>query len=694
MPNSKMALLALKISDRYHLVWGLLCLIAGILIFGLKPTGNLVFLAMFGLFISGIIYKFSRHFSRYLPQGLIVNLIGFGAVFILAGILVAATEYFRHTHPVLSQPENIRLQAVIEDISLRPTGRVRLQLKVLDSPSSAIGPDSRIRVTTKPLHPFQAGDRIEADARLFPLSLPAFHGRPDYARQHYFSGLSASGFITRLHRHDAGFENTLSMRLTNWRRSFAHDLNEFMPPPLGGIAGALLVGVRDFIPPESYESFRKSGLAHLLAISGLHMGLFCFSVYGAMRFGFAFFSSASQRFPAHKLAAVVAWLAGGIYLCLSGFPVSAIRAYLMACIVIAAVLSDRRALTVRNLALVGGVMLFLTPSLVYSAGFQLSFLASFGIIYTLGLVRDMQIKNRLTRWAVFMILSSGMAAGITLPVIAYHFAHFTLWGVMANLVAIPLTAIVILPSGIVVLLAGLTGFEPVLQVTAGIMALPLGWLAAFSNLIASLPYAGSYLGPPPVFLLFGFSLAAVMLASLSGIWRGAGAGMAGLSAIIWAMMPLPDGVFLMAGQQPVMVVRSDRGNLLITGKLSDFWQSHSAILLGQGEGVKADCPDSSYCILPLSPRSQNRQQTSRRILAFARYRRALSHLCGAGYDYIISAEKPLYPCRDGQEIHHLDTHNNIRYSIYFQSDNILYSRNISTAEYKWHPVFNSGAQAR
>ncbi len=401
-----------------------------------------------------IIYKFSDYFSGYMPQGVVVNFIGLGAIFILAGILVAAAEYFRHTHPVLSQPENTRLQAVIEDISLRPTGRVRLQLKILDSPSSVIVSDSRIRVTTKPLHPFQAGDRIEADARLFPLSLPAFHGRPDYARQHYFSGLSASGFITRLHRHDTGFENRLSMRLTNWRRSFAN-LNGFMPSPLGGIA---LVGVRDFIPPESYESFRKSGLAHLLAISGLYMGLFCFSVYGAMRFGFAFFPSVSQRFSAHKLAAIAAWIAGGIYLCLSGFPVSAIRAYLMACIVIAAVLTDRRALTVRNLALVGGVMLLFTPSLVYSAGFQLSFLASFAIICTLGLVRYAD-KTSPDKMGCFHLLSSGMAAIITLPVIAYHFAHFTLWGVMANLVAIPLTSIVILPAGIMVLLAGLTGFS-------------------------------------------------------------------------------------------------------------------------------------------------------------------------------------------------------------------------------------------
>ena len=69
MSNQKMALLALKIPDRSHLVWLLLCLIAGILIFGLKPGAELAFLAMFGLIISVIIYKFSDYFSHCMPQG-------------------------------------------------------------------------------------------------------------------------------------------------------------------------------------------------------------------------------------------------------------------------------------------------------------------------------------------------------------------------------------------------------------------------------------------------------------------------------------------------------------------------------------------------------------------------------------------------------------------------------------------------
>ena len=83
------------------------------------------------------------------------------------------------------------------------------------------------------------------------------------------------------------------------------------------------------------------------------------------------------------------------------------------------------------------------------------------------------------------------------------------------------------------------------------------------------------------------------------IWFKAN-GRAGLSAIIWIMTPVPDGGFLMANQQPVMVVRSDKGHLLATGKLSDFWQSHVAIMLGKQRLKSADCPDSSYCILPLA----------------------------------------------------------------------------------------------
>ena len=185
-----------------------------------------------------------------------------------------------------------------------------------------------------------------------------------------------------------------------------------------------------------------------------------------------------------------------------------------------------------------------------------------------------------------------------------------------------------------------------------------------------------------------------MLATLSGLWRGAGAVIAILSAVIWAATPVPDAVFIMANNQPIITVRSDTDKLVTAGNLSDFWQSHVAIMLGKQRLKSADCPDSSYCILPLASHLEGEHQIRPKTLAFARYRRALSHLCGAGYDYIISAEEPLYPCRDEQKIHHLDGKNNIRYLLYFQINIVLSLSNVPTPEYKWHSPFNSGAPAR
>lgn len=624
----------------------------------------------------GLIYHYAWFFYRQKDWGLAGLAIGF----VLAGILCSAFQYYSHSHPVLSKAETVRIQAVIEDLSYRPTGRLRLQLRTVDRDDAALAPLKYVRVTIAPDHLFQAGDKIDAEMVLFPLSLPAFAGRPDYARQHYFSGLSATGYITAIYHHQPLFEATTSQRLINWRRAFAHEVNQMMPPPLGGIAAALLVGVRDFIPASDYDSFRSSGLAHILAISGLHMGLFCFSVYGFVRFGCAFFPSLSQRYPVHKGAAIAALIAGGIYLCLSGFPVSAIRAYLMACIVILAVLKDRRALTLRNLALVGCVMLVLQPSLVYGAGFQLSFLASFAIIYALSIHRELQIKNRYLRWLCFMLISSSLAALVTMPVIAYHFAHFTIWGVLANIVAIPLTGLLILPTGIIVLIAAAIGIIPVLEIATWLMEQPLGWLVAFNHLMAGLPWAGSHILPPPQFLLFVFACAAVMLATLSGVWRGAGMVLAVIAIGLWMLAPVPDAALLIAGKEQLLVVRNASGKLTITGKLSDFWQNHIQNIMGGQTKEIATCTDPDFCTLEISGGRQ---------IAFVRQRQALGKVCTAGFTYIISARRPYYPCRNGQPIYYQRLQRSERHLVYLASDQPKFVTNIPSLLPKWHQPPNS-----
>ena len=176
-----------------------------------------------------------------------------------------------------------------------------------------------------------------------------------------------------------------------------------------------------------------------------------------------------------------------------------------------------------------------------------------------------------------------------MPVIAYHFAHFTIWGVIANIIAIPLTGLLILPTGIIVLIAAAISAMPVLELATWLMAQPLGWLVAFNRLMAGLPWAGSHISPPPQFLLFIGASASVMLATLSGIWRGAGALLAVIAIGLWGLTPVPDAALLGAGREQVLVVRDDGGKLTATARLSDFWQSHIHNVMGNRAGEIATC---------------------------------------------------------------------------------------------------------
>ena len=304
--------------------------------------------------------------------------------------------------------------------------------------------------------------------------------------------------------------------------------------PYGGLAAALLVGVRDDIAEPVYDSFRASGLAHLLAISGLHMGMFFLSVLLVIRAGFASFPGLCQRWSPRRFAAIAALVSGLIYLFISGGPVSAVRAFVMAMIILLVVLADRPAFTLRNLALAAFCLLLVSLSSVYAAGFQLSFGASFAIIAGLALCGSHRPENRGVRAVYFILLTSALASKVTVPFIAYHFGQFTLWGILANVIALPLTALWIMPAGILVLLseiAGLSGLaEPV-------MVWPLVLLGRKAELFSALPYAGSFLAPPPVAVLCLFAVALAGLFTPGLLSRAGGCAGLVLCAFIWAGRP-------------------------------------------------------------------------------------------------------------------------------------------------------------
>ena len=308
----------------------------------------------------------------------------------VGGMTVAGGQYMLHDPPQLTQGITTNLTGAIIAIDGKEDARRRLWVRLADAVGATNGlpAGSVVRISTKNTTlKHEIGGVIRAKVRLYPPPARLLAGRTDLAPRARVQDVSASGYvITPLpHYSDGpvGQARGQKNKVTSWRLDLARlriDLADrivaALPGPEGGIAAALLVGDRRYISQHTYRLFQKSVLAHLLAISGLHMGLVCFGVMGVVRFCGALFPAYAVRVPLHKVAAVVALMAGGAYVLLSGGAISAVRAFLMALLVVIAVLTDRMAVTMRNVALAAFAILTVNPVALFSASFQLSFAAT------------------------------------------------------------------------------------------------------------------------------------------------------------------------------------------------------------------------------------------------------------------------------------------------------------------------------
>ncbi|MGC6411456.1 MAG: ComEC/Rec2 family competence protein [Candidatus Puniceispirillaceae bacterium] len=646
--------------QRHLMLWRVFCLIVGIAFAPLLPLIETIWLICLiaGLICGAMLMRWFFAGRRPLVWLLVSFIISF-----LAGIALHHLEIARHHYPVLQAAQSASLTAEILDIEPRAE-RLRLRLNILDSPDPDIAGLHHLRLSVQRHEDrLQIGDHIHLRARLFPHQPPFFQGRPDYAKQLWLDGISATGYITSFSRMEhntpspaPSMMHSVTARFDQIRRHYAARLSIQMAAPEAAVAAALLVGRKQGISNAHYDDFRRSGLAHLLAISGLHMGFFCFGVYGVIRAITAFWRWPDAHISIHKPAACLAILAGLFYLGLAGAPISATRAWLMASLVMGAVLTDRRAITLRTLALIAGLMLSVHPALLATAGFQLSFIASFAIVAGLGRLQGFLSSSSMSapiRAVLLVGLTSFLASIATMPFIAYHFQQFTAYSLIANLLAVPLTGLVIMPLGILSLALAPFGADglilPLLEVAIRVLN---GWAA----LIASAPYAGIWIKPPPAPLLLLMTFIWLMWA----VWpKAAGqqvpskaaiqpmnllfkrlvfSSLIFISAAIWVAKPLPDALLLRQYGQMVWIL-PDRNHPMTSGQLSPFWSG----LMAQQFGLHS----------PIAACANNcRLDSAGEHVIFIHQRWQLTAACRQGAaDLVITPFEPLYPC--GNPVHHL-----------------------------------------
>lgn len=463
-----------------------------------------------------------------------------GVIFTCLGALAVGYRAHSVAAPVLEY----RFYGAIEgrvvkvDRSLSDKTRLTLDQVVLER----LAPDetpARVRVS---LHGrdeqklIEAGTTVILTGHLSPPQGPAEPGGFDFRRMAWFQQIGGVGYtrnpVLTLEPPKTGLAGPFVARL---RQSISQGVQASIPGEPGAFSAAVLTGDRSGIGRETIDNLRNSSLAHLLAISGLHMALLTGFVFMVVRGGLVLIPGVGLRFPTKKIAALIALAAASFYLLLSGGATPTKRAFVMATVMLIAVLLDRRALSLRAVALAALIILIMTPEALTQPGFQMSFSATAALIVVFrALQRPPDKPRRVPKWLAgvgTLFLSSLVAGAATAPFAASHFNRVADYSLLANMLSIPIMGSVVMPAAVIAAVLWPLGLHaPALWV----MEQGNRWILWVANWISDLPGAVSYVpSAPPVFLPV-FTLGALFLLLWQGRFRFAGVAPMVLALIFWS----------------------------------------------------------------------------------------------------------------------------------------------------------------
>jgi competence protein ComEC len=369
----------------------------------------------------------------------------------------------------------------------------------------------RVRITVRdPVVPLRYGYRVRLTTKLY---LPRnFHNPGSFDYEGYLrrKGVLVTGYVRdgdQIEIVSTERGNPLLRRFDRWREMIEHFLDANTSPPGRGMLKALLIGERGEIPNEVREAFVAAGAVHILAISGLHLGiivtLFFFAIKGILRLS----ERVLLRYDIRKVAALATFPPLLAYILITGFPISTIRAGIMASCFLASILINRHRNTLNTLAFAAFIILLASPTSLSDPSFQLSFASVLGIIVlTPPLYRFLFPQDplapliprrgeRFKRGIALSFIASFAAIVVTSPIVAFHFHRVSAMGLVSNAIIIPIVGLGVLPLGLLSL--------PLIPIFPSGAALLIKAAAALAHggirameLIGSLLFAACYLPGP------------------------------------------------------------------------------------------------------------------------------------------------------------------------------------------------------
>jgi competence protein ComEC len=414
------------------------------------------------------------------------------------------------------------------------------------------------------------GDRVLLRSKIRRPRSYGIPGEIDYPRRLAYQRVFATGFVT-------GTDEIVLLRTgAGWRHevdrlaaSLGRFIEEQAPVAERGVLKALLLGDKGDVPEELNDAYARSGVNHILSISGFHVGIIFLCVFQAL----FLVARASELLALHcnlrKALPLVALPVVVFYLFLSGAAPATLRSVLMIAAFIAALQLKREVEPVNSLLLAACAILFAAPETLFEVSFQLSFLAIWGlVVLTPPLAPPFAGAGKALRWLLLLLAASAAAILATLVPVAYYFQRVSFIGLLANLVIVPL-------MGYGAVVAGFASLP-----LSFVAPVPAQWLLQLAAFLVRLSDAAIlYLARAPVLTCYDPTRLDLLIACLA------------LCAVTF-LRPRRSGALVALLLLVVLALRASPGASAGDGLLRLYFLS-----VGQGDATLVALPDGKWMLV-------------------------------------------------------------------------------------------------
>lgn len=537
-----------------------------------------------------------RAHARYHEGGwrLALYLVAFAFSLMAAGMMAAMFSTYRHGTPFPDKSVRITgMVGTIESVDSLGEGegsRIVLRDPVIEK----LPPDQtpkKVRLRVRKDDGLKTGQVVSVLVGIDPLSGPVAPGAYDFQRHLFFEGIGAVGFSYNAPEILEEPERTrIGDFFEGLRGTIYREIEARAGLATAGIMTALITGQRAAIDDSDNDAMKVSGLYHLLSISGSHVSMVAATLFFFARLCMAAFPWAALHWPIKKIAAMIAMAGSVFYVVLAGADVPAVRAAMMTGLVLIAIMLDRSPFSLRLIAFAALMVLIFEPYSLVGVSFQMSFAAVAALICFFDYIHPVWIKfysragfiRKACLYFIALVLTSIIAGAVTGVFGLYHFQQFAVYGVLANMMAVPLTGVVIMPAAVAAMILlpfGLHGWA------LDVMEWGTVWMLAIAHWTASIDGAAMHVAQWPMVTFVCICIGVVMFLLWEG-WKGKVVAalivLAGLVVTPFAAQP----DILVSRKADLIAVLGDNGDLYFSSTRKEKFVAANWLRMAGREGVR------------------------------------------------------------------------------------------------------------